>query len=82
MYFIFISTEKQCIAKDLLLQHFFIGFLASKGMIITSIPLSQGRSMVGTFLAQKVSSDVTGTYLPPFYQLSGVAVAEVCDYMT
>jgi len=66
--------------KDLLLQHFFVGSLASKGMNITplSLPLSQGRAMVGKFLAQKVSSNVTGTYVPPLYQLSGVAVAEVC----
>jgi len=34
--------------------------------------------MVGKFLAQKVSSGVTGTYVPPFYQLSGVALTEVC----
>ena len=39
--------------------------------------ISQGRAIIGTFLAQKVSSDVTRTYVPPFYQLSGVAVAEV-----
>ena len=38
--------------------------------------------MVGKFLAQKVSSNVTGTYVPPLYQLSGVAVAEVCDCIT
>ena len=37
--------------------------------------------MVGKFLAQKVSSNVTGTYVPPLYQLSGVAVAEVCVCM-
>ena len=42
----------------------------------------QGRAIVGKFLAQKVSRDVPGTYVPPFYQLSGVAVAEVCDCIT
>ena len=44
--------------------------------------LSQGRATVGTFLAQEVSRDVTGTYVPPFYQLSGEAVAEVWVCMT
>ena len=68
--------------KDLLLQHLFLQFLAFKGMIIVPIPLSKGRTMVGTFLAQKVSSGVTGTYVPPFYQLSGVDLTEVCVCMT
>ena len=37
--------------------------------------------MVGEFLAQKVSKSVTKTYVPPFYWLSGITVAKVCDCM-
>jgi len=64
------------------IYYFSIYLLASKGIITTPIPLSQGRAIVGTFLAQKVSSNVTGTYVPPLYQMSGVAVAEVCVCIT
>ena len=39
--------------------------------------LSQGRAIVGRFLSKQISSDVTGTYVPPFYQLPGVAISEV-----
>ena len=37
--------------------------------------------MVGKFLARRVSRDVSGTYVPPFYQLPGAAVIEVCECM-
>ena len=51
-------------------------------MITIYQTLSQGRANIGKFLAQKVSQGFTGTYVPPFYQLSGVAIAEVCECMT
>ena len=44
--------------------------------------LSQGRANIAKFLAQNISQVFTGTYVPPFYQMSGVAIAEVCECMT
>lgn len=38
---------------------------------------SQGRAIVENFLKQQVSSDVTGTYVPPIYQLPGKSISEV-----
>lgn len=43
--------------------------------------IPQGRAIVETFLAQKVSSGVTRTYIPPFYQLSGMAISKVSSCM-
>ena len=43
--------------------------------------LSQGRAVVGRFLSQQISSDLTKTYAPPFYQLPGVATSEVSHHL-
>jgi len=43
--------------------------------------LLQGRAIVGRFLSQHISSDVTETYVPPFYQSPGVAISEVSHHL-
>ena len=43
--------------------------------------LLQGRAIVGRFLKQHISSDVTETYVPPFYQPPGVAISEVSHHL-
>ena len=48
--------------------------VASKVFIVL-----QGRALLGTYLSQQVSGDVTGRYIPPFYQLPAITVNEVSN---
>ena len=48
--------------------------VASKMFIVL-----QGRALVGTYLIQQVSGDVTGRYIPPFYQLPAITINEVSN---
>ena len=36
------------------------------------IVILQGRAVLGTFLSKKITRNFTGTYIPPFYQLSEI----------
>ena len=47
--------------------------VASKVFIVL-----QGRALVGTYLIQQVSGDVTGRYIPPFYQLATITEVSNC----
>ena len=47
-------------------------------MLIKSVIISlQGRAILGIFLSERISNDVTGVYIPPFYKLAEVAMPEV-----
>ena len=46
------------------------------------IVILQGRAVLGTFLSQKIASNFTGTYIPPFYWLSERTIFKVGKCIT